>query len=136
MRYVFAGGEKITDATRREWSDKFGLRVLEGYGTTETSPVLCANTPLDLKPGTVGKFLPGIQYRLEPVEGITAGGQLFVKGPNIMLGYLLSDRPGRIQRPQSVIGDGWYDTGDIVRIDKEGFVTILGRAKDISGTSA
>jgi len=131
MRYVFAGGEKITDATRHEWSDKFGLRVLEGYGTTETSPVLCANTPLDLKPGTVGKFLPGIRHKLEAVAGVADGGQLFVKGPNIMLGYLMRDRPGQLQRPQTPLGDGWYDTGDVVSIDREGFVTILGRVKQV-----
>jgi acyl-[acyl-carrier-protein]-phospholipid O-acyltransferase/long-chain-fatty-acid--[acyl-carrier-protein] ligase len=125
VRYVFAGAEKVKDETRRHWSDKFGLRLLEGYGATETSPALCANTPMHFKAGSVGRFLPGIRHRLEPVEGIDEGGRLVVAGPNVMLGYLKADAPGKLQPPP----DGEYDTGDIVKLDDDGFVTILGRAK-------
>ncbi len=124
VRYVFAGAEKIRDETRRQWMERFGLRILEGYGATETGPVLATNTPMHFKPGTVGRMLPGIVCRLEPVEGVE-GGRLFVSGPNVMLGYLDPEHPGAIQAPPG----GWYDTGDIVAIDAEGFVTVLGRAR-------
>jgi len=125
LRYVFAGAEKVREETRRVWADKFGLRILEGYGATETSPVLAANTPMHFRAGSVGCMMPGIAVRLEPVPGIAEGGRLIVKGPNVMKGYLLGDLPGELQPPK----DGEYDTGDIVEIDDEGFVFIKGRAK-------
>ena len=125
VRYVFAGAEKVRDETRRAWMEKFGLRILEGYGATETAPVLATNTPMHFKPGTVGRILPGIDWRLEPVDGIAEGGGLFVSGPNVMNGYLDAARPGVVEPPH----DGWYDTGDIVSVDAEGYVKILGRAK-------
>ena len=125
VRYVFAGAERVRDDTRTLWADKFGLRVLEGYGTTETSPVLATNTAMHFKAGTVGRLLPGIAARLEPVPGIAPGGRLIVSGPNVMMGYLLADQPGLLQPPSG----GEYDTGDIVDIDPQGFVTIKGRAK-------
>ena len=125
VRYVFAGAEKVKDETRRMWSEKFGLRILEGYGATETSPVLATNTPMHYRAGSVGRFLPGISYRLEAVPGIDRGGRLLVSGPNVMLGYLRLTDPGHIEQ----LPDNWYDTGDIVDIDEQGFVTIVGRAK-------
>jgi acyl-[acyl-carrier-protein]-phospholipid O-acyltransferase/long-chain-fatty-acid--[acyl-carrier-protein] ligase len=128
VRYVFAGAEKLKDETRRIWTDKFGVQVFEGYGTTEASPGLATNTPIDARAGTVGRFLPGIEYALDPVPGVE-GGRLSVRGPNIMLGYLKSDKPGMIEAPATERGPGWYDTGDIVTVDAEGFVTIQGRAK-------
>ena len=128
VRYVFAGAEKLKDETRRVWTDKFGVQVFEGYGTTETSPVLATNTPIDARAGTVGRFLPGIEYALDPVPGVE-GGRLSVRGPNVMLGYFKHDKPGVIQAPSTERGPGWYDTGDVVTIDAEGFITIQGRAK-------
>jgi len=125
VRYVFAGAEKVKPETREAWIDKFGLRIFEGYGTTETSPVLTTNTPMQYRAGTVGRFLPGITHRLEPVPGIDTGGRLSVSGPNIMKGYLLADNPGTLVPPP----DGWYDTGDIVSLDADGYVSIEGRAK-------
>ncbi|MDI2091227.1 MFS transporter [Commensalibacter oyaizuii] len=125
MRYIFAGGEKVKEETRRLYADTFGVRVFEGYGATETAPVMAINTPMNSRGGTVGKFLPGIDYKLEPVPGIDKGGKLIVKGDNIMIGYMLHTNPGKIQPPQ----DGWYDTGDIVEIDQDGFVIICGRIK-------
>jgi acyl-[acyl-carrier-protein]-phospholipid O-acyltransferase / long-chain-fatty-acid--[acyl-carrier-protein] ligase len=129
VRYVFAGAEKLQEETRRVWSEKFGVRIFEGYGATETAPVLSANTPMDHAVGSVGRLMPGIEYRLQPVPGVKEGGRLFVRGPNVMLGYLLHDRPGVLVPPASEPGRGWYDTGDIVTIDDEGFIRIQGRAK-------
>ena len=125
VRYVFAGAERVKAETRRLWFEKFGIRILEGYGTTETSPALAVNTPMHFKAGTVGRLLPGIQHRIEPIDGIAEGGRLYVRGPNVMLGYLRAEHPGVLEPPEN----GWYDTGDIVEIDAEGFVTIKGRAK-------
>jgi acyl-[acyl-carrier-protein]-phospholipid O-acyltransferase/long-chain-fatty-acid--[acyl-carrier-protein] ligase len=125
VRYVFAGAEKLKESTRKVWADRFGVRIFEGYGATETAPALTMNTPMHNKPGTVGRFLPGIEWRLESVPGIDRGGRLFVRGGNIMRGYYLHETPGVLQPP----ADGWYDTGDIVEVDAEGYVAILGRAK-------
>jgi acyl-[acyl-carrier-protein]-phospholipid O-acyltransferase/long-chain-fatty-acid--[acyl-carrier-protein] ligase len=129
MRYVFAGAEKLKDETRRVWEEKFGVRVFEGYGATETSPALAINTALANRYGSVGRFLPGVEWKLESVPGVADAGRLHVRGPNVMLGYLLNAQPGVLVPPQSSQGSGWYDTGDIVSIDAEGFVTIRGRAK-------
>ncbi|HEX6163119.1 MAG TPA: acyl-[ACP]--phospholipid O-acyltransferase [Vicinamibacterales bacterium] len=125
VRYVFAGAERVKPETRRVWFDKFGIRILEGYGATETAPAIAVNTPMYFKAGTVGRLLPGIQHRLEKVPGVDASGRLSVNGPNVMLGYLKADSPGVLQPPP----DGWYDTGDIVDIDADGFITIKGRVK-------
>ena len=125
LRCVIAGGEPVKDSTRQVWMEKFGLRILEGYGVTETSPVLAFNTPMFNKYGSVGRLFPGIEVRLEKVEGVDEGGRMFVKGPNVMLGYLRADHPGVLERPP----EGWHDTGDIVDIDAQGFIAIKGRAK-------
>jgi acyl-[acyl-carrier-protein]-phospholipid O-acyltransferase / long-chain-fatty-acid--[acyl-carrier-protein] ligase len=125
LRYVFAGAEKVKPETSRIWADKFGLRIMEGYGTTETSPVIAANTPMHFQAGSVGRFMPGMTYELEPVPGIDEGGRLIVTGPNVMLGYLRAEAPGVLQRTEGQR----YDTGDIVTVDAQGFITIQGRAK-------
>lgn len=129
IRYVFAGAERLQDEVRRTWEDKFGVRIFEGYGATETSPVIAANTAMANRPGTVGRLLPGMGHRLQPVPGVKEGGRLHVSGPNVMLGYLLSENPGVLVAPRSAYGAGWYDTGDIVSIDDEGFLIIQGRAR-------
>ena len=129
LRYVIAGAEKLSDAIRNDWFEKFGIRILEGYGATETAPVLAVNTPMAYRSGTVGQFLPGIEYQLLPVPGIDRGGLLNVKGPNLMSGYLRFEKPGVLEPPASDTGVGWYATGDIVEVDADGFVSILGRVK-------
>ena len=122
LRYLLAGGEKLRQPVRDLWLDKFGIRILEGYGVTETGPVLCLNTPLSARSGTVGKFLPGIEWRLDPVPGIDSGGNLVVRGPNLMEGYLLYEQGFRPV-------DGWYATGDVVSVDSAGYVSIQARLK-------
>jgi len=123
VRFVIAGAERVKDATRELWA-KTGTVLLEGYGATECSPVLAVNLPDANLAGTVGTLLPGIEARLEPVEGISEAGRLVVRGPNVMAGYMLPSAPGTIAPP----ADGWHDTGDIVTIE-DGFISIRGRAK-------
>jgi acyl-[acyl-carrier-protein]-phospholipid O-acyltransferase/long-chain-fatty-acid--[acyl-carrier-protein] ligase len=130
LRYLFAAAEKVQDATTALWMQKFGVRILEGYGATECSPCLSVNLPMRPRHGSAGQFLPGIEHRLEPVEGVTEGGRLFVRGPNIMRGYLNEEANAKFQ----ALG-GWYDTGDIVNIDSDGFVFILGRLKRFAKVS-
>jgi acyl-[acyl-carrier-protein]-phospholipid O-acyltransferase/long-chain-fatty-acid--[acyl-carrier-protein] ligase len=129
MRYVIAGAEKLQPSTRDLWMEKFGIRLLEGYGATETAPVISVNTFMDFKAGTVGRFMPGMRYQLEKIPGIEVGGKLHVTGDNVMKGYLLADHPGKLVPPCSHYGQGWYDTGDIVEVDEDGFILIKGRSK-------
>jgi acyl-[acyl-carrier-protein]-phospholipid O-acyltransferase/long-chain-fatty-acid--[acyl-carrier-protein] ligase len=130
LRYLFAAAEKLQESTATTWAQKFGVRILEGYGATECSPCLSLNTPLVPKYGSVGRLLPGIEYKLEPVEGVEEGGRLFVRGPNVMLGYLNPDANAKF----TALG-GWYDTGDIVSVDAEGYLFIRGRLKRFAKVS-
>jgi acyl-[acyl-carrier-protein]-phospholipid O-acyltransferase/long-chain-fatty-acid--[acyl-carrier-protein] ligase len=139
LRYLFAGAEKVQEATAALWMRKFGVRILEGYGATECGPCLTVNVPLSLHHGSAGRFLPGIDYRLEAAEGVEQSqdhsprsnvGRLFVRGPNVMRGYL---NPEANQSFRAL--GGWYDTGDIVRVDSNGFVFIMGRLKRFAKVS-
>lgn len=126
LEFVVAGAERVRDETHHLFNTKFGgLKLLEGYGATEAAPVVAVNHPDRNRPGTVGQMLPGMEWRVESVEGIDEGGQLFLRGPNVMEGYISPDDPDSIDP----LPDGWHDTGDIVDIDAEGYVTILGRVK-------
>jgi len=125
LRLVLAGAEAVKDRTRQVYMERYGIRILEGYGVTETAPVLAMNTPMANRPGTVGRLSPLMEYRLDPVPGIEEGGRLSVRGPNVMLGYLRAENPGVLE----ALPEGWHDTGDIVTIDAQGFIAIKGRAK-------
>lgn len=125
LRLAVCGAERLRDETRALLRRKYAIELLEGYGVTEAAPVVAANQPGANRPGTVGKLMAGMEYRLDPVEGIPNAGRLFVRGPNVMLGYIRSDNPGAIVPPEG----GWHDTGDIVSIDDEGFIAIKGRLK-------
>lgn len=129
LKHLVVGAEKLTEEVRRLCVDKLGVRPIEGYGATECSPVISLNTPMANKIGSVGQLMPGIEHKLEPVDGVENGGALHVKGANVMLGYLKVDQPGLIQPPSSTYGAGWYNTGDIVSIDEAGYVTIQGRMR-------
>lgn len=124
VRLIFSGAEKLQPETARLWADKFGVRVFEGYGVTECSPVVSANTPLAPRPGSTGQLLPGMEWRLEPVDGVREGGRLHLRGPNVMKGYLNPEANARFQAAGC-----WHDTGDIARVDEDGFLYILGRVK-------
>ncbi|TGS10761.1 2-acyl-glycerophospho-ethanolamine acyltransferase [Mesorhizobium sp. M2E.F.Ca.ET.209.01.1.1] len=124
LRFVVAGAEAVKPETRRTYRDRFEASIVEGFGLTEAAPVVAVNTAIHSRDGTVGRPLPAIRIKLEPVEGITEGGRLWLDGPNMMMGYMSADRPGELQPLE-----GWHDTGDIVSIDREGFITIRGRAK-------
>jgi acyl-[acyl-carrier-protein]-phospholipid O-acyltransferase/long-chain-fatty-acid--[acyl-carrier-protein] ligase len=123
LEFIVCGAERVRAETHELIRDRFGVMVVEGYGFTEGSPVVAVNKPTDNRPGTVGQLLPGQEARLEPVEGIKDGGRMWLKGPNIMAGYLAPG--GGLEAPK----DGWYDSGDVVSIDADGWVRIIGRAK-------
>ena len=153
LRYLFAAAEKLQETTALTWAQKYGVRILEGYGATECAPCVSLNTPLEPRNGSVGRLLPGMEYKLEPVEGVesreasVAGqgasatppwtldarpstGRLFVRGPNVMKGYLNADANAKF-----LTLDGWYDTGDVVSVDADGYLHIRGRMKRFAKVS-
>lgn len=125
VRLMYSGGEAAKPDTRSMWMEHSGVRMMEAYGSTECSPVMTANNGIFNKFGSIGKLLPGMQYKIEPVDGIASGGELCVKGPNVMLGYFMPDNPGVLVPP----ANGWYHTGDVVDLDEIGFFTIKDRIK-------
>jgi acyl-[acyl-carrier-protein]-phospholipid O-acyltransferase/long-chain-fatty-acid--[acyl-carrier-protein] ligase len=125
LRLVVAGAEAVKAETRKTWRERFGAEILEGYGMTEAAPVVAVNSLAHGREGTVGRLLPGMRMRIEPVEGLEGAGRLWLCGPNIMLGYMTAEEPGKLQR----LAGEWHDSGDIVSVDREGFITIRGRAR-------
>ena len=130
LRYLIAGAEKVQTATLDTWARKFGVRILEGYGATECSPMISLNTRMEPGVGSAGRLVPGLEHKLEAVEGVTEGGRLFVRGPNVMKGYLNPDANAKFRAL-----DGWYDTGDIVHVDADGYLHIRGRMKRFAKVS-
>ena len=128
IRFMFGGAEAVKPDTRNIWMERLGIRVLEAYGATECSPVVSANNRIFNRFGSIGKLLPAIEYKIEPVPGIEKGGELVVRGPNIMMGYILPDNPGVLVPLEG----GWYHTGDVVEIDEIGFVYIRDRIKRLA----
>jgi acyl-[acyl-carrier-protein]-phospholipid O-acyltransferase/long-chain-fatty-acid--[acyl-carrier-protein] ligase len=141
LRVVLTGAEKLTGRLAQTFEDRFGIRPLEGYGTTECAPVVSVNCP-DFRAagffqpasrrGSVGQPLPGVSLRIvdpDSYEPLPAGtpGMLLVKGPNVMSGYL-----GRTDLTASVMRDGWYVTGDIAYVDEDGFLFITDRLSRFS----
>jgi acyl-[acyl-carrier-protein]-phospholipid O-acyltransferase/long-chain-fatty-acid--[acyl-carrier-protein] ligase len=125
LRFAVCGAERVRDETRQLVQKRFAVELLEGYGATEAAPVIAVNQPGHNRPGTVGRPLPGMELKFEPVSGIESGGRMLVRGPNVMQGYLSSAKPGELQK----LADGWHDTGDIVSQDEFGALTIRGRLK-------
>ena len=138
---VITGAEKLPPSLADAFEEKFGVRPLEGYGTTELSPLVSVNIPptrawsdenVSAREGSVGRPIPGVAAKtvdLETGEELGPGesGMLLIKGPNVMLGYY--------QRPdltQQVLNDGWYTTGDVAMIDQDGFIFITGRESRFS----
>lgn len=130
LRYLIAGAEKVQTATLDTWARKFGVRILEGYGATECSPMISLNTRMEPSIGSAGRLVPGLEHKLEAVEGVEEGGRLFVRGPNVMKGYLNPDAQVKF----AALG-GWYDTGDIVHVDVDGYLHIRGRLKRFAKVS-
>lgn len=141
LRYAITGAEKLRESIAREFKDKYGLDLLEGYGATEMSPVISVNIPdvadgaehqTGMKFGTVGHPLPGVAAKVvDPESGAplpeNSEGLLLVKGPNRMVGYLGDD-----ERTREVFRDGWYVTGDIAAVDDDGFIRITDRVSRFS----
>ncbi|MDR2098416.1 MAG: AMP-binding protein [Rickettsiales bacterium] len=125
LRILINGAEILRDDTKALWMEKFGVRVIQGYGATETSPLITINSPAYNRSGSIGKFPPGIEYRLKKLDGVAEGGELVVKGDNVMMGYMKLDNPGVVVPPK----DGWYETGDVVYVDADGYVFIKDRIK-------
>jgi acyl-[acyl-carrier-protein]-phospholipid O-acyltransferase/long-chain-fatty-acid--[acyl-carrier-protein] ligase len=125
IRLMVLGAERVKEETREVYMRRFGVELLEGYGATEASPLISINVPGRNKHGSVGQFVPGIEWRLEPVPGIEGGQKLYVRGPNVMRGYLDPLKPFGID----LLPQGWHDTGDVVDVDSDGYIRILGRVK-------
>lgn len=125
IRFMFAGAEAVKADTRNMWMERLGIRVMEAYGSTECAPVITANNRIFNRFGSIGKLLPAIEYKIRKVDGIEKGGELCVRGPNVMNGYIMPDNPGVLVPLEG----GWYNTGDVVEIDEIGFVYIKDRIK-------
>ncbi len=125
VQYYISGGAPLGPDTAH-WFAQVGIRILEGYGLTETSPVIGVNTPPAYRFGSIGKPLPNVQIRL------AADGELLVKGESVFAGYWQN----RALTEQAFDGDGWFRTGDIAALDRDGFVRITDRKKELIKTSA
>lgn len=128
---AFSGGEPLPDSVRLAFAERFGVTLRQGYGLTETSPIVSACSTKCHKDGTVGKPIRHVEVQIRDADGrpldIDADGEIFVKGPNVMKGYFRKPDETR----KVLDAQGWFTTGDIGRFDAEGFLSITGRAKDM-----
>lgn len=124
LRLVVSGGAPISPATLRAWS-KLGFCIVEGYGITETAPVLCVNPPDSPRVGTVGLPLDGVELQILDPDA-TGVGEIIARGENVMQGYY--NNP---EETAKVLVDGWYHTGDLGRFDEKGYLVISGRKKSL-----
>jgi len=132
LRYAVSGGEPLPDAVAGQFFERFGVRIAEGYGLTETSPVTNWCRPQEFRPHSVGQPVPGVQERIvDPDTGRTLGrnadGEVRIKGPNVMQGYYHMPKESAAAFDEQ----GWFKTGDIGRFDDEGHLYITGRLKDM-----
>jgi long-chain acyl-CoA synthetase len=122
IRLPISGGEAMPPAYREAFRQRFSREVLEGYGLTETAPVIAVNMPGENRPGSVGKPLPGVQVRIAGEDS-----EIQVRGPNVMAGYY--NRPD--ENARAFTADGWFRTGDMGRLDADGYLSITGRIKEL-----
>jgi acyl-[acyl-carrier-protein]-phospholipid O-acyltransferase/long-chain-fatty-acid--[acyl-carrier-protein] ligase len=128
LRTVIAGGTGLRPETVKLWADRFGITIIEAFGLPEAGGVVAVGSLTHNRASSAGRLLPGMEIRLEPVEGMTdGGGRLWIYGPNVMLGHVRSDVPGILQPPLG----GWHDTGEAVSADREGYLTLYGRAERV-----
>src|SRR5205085_7503425 len=131
LRMCVSGGAAMPVEVLRGFEEAFGTMVLEGYGLSETSPIASFNPPDSVrKPGTIGTPIRGVEMRVVDADDrqVPAGevGEIVIKGPNVMKGYWR-----RPQETAEAIRDGWFHTGDMGRIDSDGYFTIVDRKKDL-----
>lgn len=129
VRLLITGADKCPEALRRGYWEKHRIILLEGYGTTETSPVISVNTPQHNRPGSVGRPLPNVQVRLENYEtgeecAVNEIGKVLVKGPSVMSGYF-----DDFESTAMHMRHGWYDTGDMGYIDNDDYLWHVGRLR-------
>ena len=124
MRFIVSGAAAIDKEVAKDFNS-WGILTIQGYGLTETSPVLSVENAKYIRPGSVGLALPDIEVKIfEPNEdGI---GEIIAKGPNVMIGYYNNE-----EATKNSLVDGWYHTGDLGYIDKDGFIFITGRKKNV-----
>lgn len=131
LRLALSGGDALSFAVREAYRERFGRELLEGYGLTETSPVVSVNAPESNRPGTVGRPLPGVVIRVVDEAGACRpsgqDGEVQVRGPSVMPGYYKRPEEDR----QAFTADGWFRTGDLGRLDADGYLTISGRLKEL-----
>jgi len=124
IRYCVSGGAKLDIQTARTFT-RWGFTVLEGYGLTETSPIAALTPPQRVKSGSVGKALPGEEIKIARPDA-TGTGEIMIKGPNVMKGYYRAEA-----ETSAVLQDGWFSSGDLGRLDGDGYLTIVGRIKEM-----